>query len=105
MSLKCLECNGALTEDIDPTNFQHNNDYVHNLSSCARVEYRKRLLPCLFLPYIVWALAPTVGGTLVGAAFTLHGREPTGFHCLISLLAIVVCSLHPSEARAKHFEL
>ena len=34
MSLKCPERNGTLTEDIDPTNFQHNYDYVHNL--CAR---------------------------------------------------------------------
>jgi len=37
MSLNCPERNGTLTEDIDPTNFQHNNDYVHNL--CAREKH------------------------------------------------------------------
>jgi len=37
MSLKCPERNGTLTEDIDPTNFQHNYDYVHNL--CAREKH------------------------------------------------------------------
>jgi len=55
----------------------------------------------LLLPNIVGALTPTVGGTLVGAAFTLHAGEPTGFHCLISLLAIAVSSLHPSAACAR----
>ena len=56
-----------------------NNELLFSMQVC--------LSPGLFLPNIVGALTPTVGGTFVAATFTLHTWEKARFHRLIPILS------------------